>query len=174
AELGLHEQLQDGEKKPHKCSECGKSFKRRSNLIKHCRSHTEQQPHKCSECGKSFTRRSNLVAHQKIHMGQHMGTEGEKPTLDQGQSSELGVHEQLQDGEKKRHKCSECGKSFRWTSNLSRHRRLHRGERPYGCGVCGKSFSQKSNLIDHQKSHMGPQLDGKPTLGHGGGQSSEP
>ncbi|NWT32087.1 ZN721 protein, partial [Cardinalis cardinalis] len=104
SELGLHEQLQDGEK-----------------------------PHKCLECGESFLLSSLLVEHLRSHMEQHLGSEGEKPTLDQGQSSELGLHEQLQDGEKP-HKCSECGKSFRKRANLVEHSRVHTGEKPYRCG----------------------------------------
>ncbi|NXI17554.1 ZN154 protein, partial [Irena cyanogastra] len=53
------------------------------------------------------------------------------------QNSELGVDEQLQDGEKP-HMCLECGKSFRWRSYLLAHLGVHTGERPYECEECGK------------------------------------
>ncbi|NWY23073.1 ZN132 protein, partial [Aphelocoma coerulescens] len=68
-----------------------------------------------------------------------------------GQSSKLGVHEQLQDREKP--KCSKCGKSFTRRSYLICHWRIHMGERPYECGECGKSFRDSSNLIRHQRVH---------------------
>ncbi|NXI17552.1 ZNF99 protein, partial [Irena cyanogastra] len=51
SELGIDELLQDGEK-PHKCSECGKSFRWRSQLIAHLQVHTREQPCECEECGK--------------------------------------------------------------------------------------------------------------------------
>ncbi|XP_060060833.1 zinc finger protein 445 isoform X1 [Erinaceus europaeus] len=55
-------------KKCHRCSTCGKTFKKRSHLLSHRRFHTGERPFKCRDCGKTFGWSSNLTRHMKNHL----------------------------------------------------------------------------------------------------------
>uniref|UniRef100_A0A8D0HK55 Transcription factor Sp2 n=1 Tax=Sphenodon punctatus TaxID=8508 RepID=A0A8D0HK55_SPHPU len=65
----------------------------------------------------------------------------------------------LGDQGKKKHICHmpECGKTFRKTSLLRAHVRLHTGERPFVCNwvFCGKRFTRSDELQRHARTHTG-------------------
>ncbi|CAM4568664.1 unnamed protein product [Lepidochelys olivacea] len=107
------------------CGDCGKSFGKSSEFIKHQRTHTGERPYQCPDCGRSFAIRSNLLRHQRIHTGA-------RP-----------------------YPCAECGKSFRHKEHLTRHAHVHAGLKPYVCAHCGAAYSTRTNLLRHQSGHTG-------------------
>lgn len=62
---------------------------------------------------------------------------------------------------KRKHIChiAGCEKTFRKTSLLRAHVRLHTGERPFVCSwvFCGKRFTRSDELQRHARTHTGMQ-----------------
>ncbi|KAM4663297.1 uncharacterized protein O3C94_011531 [Discoglossus pictus] len=141
------------EKKPLVCTDCGKTYVKKSFLVKHQRKHRAGPLHQCSECGKCFSQNFHLIRHKRCHAV-------EKPFFCNlcekcfSDSSTLLKHQRIHSGTKP-FECADCGKCFTISTYLIVHQRIHTGEKPYGCSECGKSFSQSSSLIVHQRIHTG-------------------
>ncbi|CAK8696069.1 unnamed protein product [Clavelina lepadiformis] len=57
-----------------------------------------------------------------------------------------------------RHVCPVCNKTFRASSLLDIHMRVHVGAKPFVCPVCNHRATQKGNLKLHMKKHHGQDL----------------
>uniref|UniRef100_A0A7N4PPV3 Uncharacterized protein n=1 Tax=Sarcophilus harrisii TaxID=9305 RepID=A0A7N4PPV3_SARHA len=150
--LLLHRRLHTGEKL-YQCGECGKAFSCNSSLSQHRRVHTKEKPFRCRDCGKAFNWSSSLTQHRRIHTG-------EKPygCRDCGRAftnrASLIKHERTHSGEKP-YECEQCGTAFIQRSNLTKHRRIHSGDKPHACRECGKAFANQSSLLKHERIHSG-------------------
>nr|XP_046263585.1 zinc finger protein ZFMSA12A isoform X2 [Scatophagus argus] len=134
----------------HKCTQCGKCFIYRYELLEHQRLHTGENPYKCTQCGKAFRRTSDLSTHRRTQC-----IKAAYVCIKCGNS-----FQSIQD--RFRHKCvhsvqkydcSQCGKSFKKMHLLGKHELTHTQNRIFKCRQCGEVYPSMSELRSHQKIH---------------------
>ncbi|KAF1382161.1 hypothetical protein PFLUV_G00161580 [Perca fluviatilis] len=55
------------------CSQCGKGFNNRANLMAHIIIHMEEKPFRCTLCGSRYSERKKLFCHMKFHKTEALG-----------------------------------------------------------------------------------------------------
>ncbi|XP_045783025.1 zinc finger protein 471-like isoform X2 [Maniola jurtina] len=168
------------EKKSFTCDLCGNMFKRKDNLVRHLKIHTDMS-FACKLCPYKANRKSNFNQHMRTHTGEksfscelceykaalkrhlvsHMRTHtGDKPfscelcEYKTGSKYSLVLHMRTHTG-KKSFSCELCEYKAALKHRLIRHMRTHTGEKPFSCELCKYKTSSKYNLVPHMRSHTG-------------------
>uniref|UniRef100_A0A8D0BXG8 C2H2-type domain-containing protein n=1 Tax=Salvator merianae TaxID=96440 RepID=A0A8D0BXG8_SALMN len=156
-------------KNPYQCPFCDKEFFRAANLRMHKLIHSAERPHKCPVCQKGFIRTADVWRHlRSFHKIERSSVVLERANLknhwsvlphsssDRWKSRQLdSAMRNMAEENPKRYACPVCSKRFRKPSLLSRHKKIHRLEKPHKCKECGMAFAQWSWLKRHQQIHTG-------------------
>lgn len=57
------------DERPYACDQCNKSFKDKSLVIRHKKTHGKDRPFSCAHCSRVFLSKSELRRHLTVHSG---------------------------------------------------------------------------------------------------------
>ena len=156
--MNIHMVGDDGGEQPImqlKCDTCGLVCRCISELQKHMFIHTGIRPYKCDTCDAAFTQNGNLKRHILTHVKEKCEQERDdvpiKATIPWRHAP---VHVN-----KCRLKCDSCNATFRYPSQLKKHRYdAHGGSEAsdmFKCDVCEVMLPYESDLRIHMRRHTG-------------------
>ncbi|KAL0610038.1 Zinc finger imprinted 2, partial [Plecturocebus cupreus] len=145
------------------CSEGRKSSIQCANLCECVGIHSQEDYCECFQCSKAFTQNVHVFQHLKAHEAarvlppQHLkADEAAKvlpPWLSRNKTYFIRYQRKHDYVGERACQCCDCGKTFRQSSYLIHHYRVHAHGKPYQCQLCGKCFSRPSYLTQHYQLH---------------------
>ncbi|KAH8257058.1 hypothetical protein KR038_001949 [Drosophila bunnanda] len=146
--------VETGKRKHHICSHCSKEFGGKTDLQRHMLIHSDERPHKCKDCGKSYRQAVNLKNHITTaheHRKQFSCSQCPKSFA---LKERLRLHMRLHSGEKP-YPCALCDKKFARGGQLQQHMVSHHKTsiQQFNCTKCSASFSTNANLRVHMERH---------------------
>lgn len=128
--IQMHMLIHQGLKK-HNCSYCSKSFTQSGQLKRHVNSHLNIRNYQCPEigCTRTFVDPSSVTKHLVVH-----------------------------NKDDRKFQCSLCGSRFNRLGALRYHEKTHRQERNHTCTICHKAFLAKYDLTKHYRVHTGEKV----------------
>ncbi|XP_055711530.1 gastrula zinc finger protein xFG20-1-like [Phlebotomus papatasi] len=147
------------------CDVCKLKFMRKNRLEWHMMvKHQGVKAIKCKICGQGFTLYDSLTD----HMGTQHGAKRQFPCLEPGCKKHYETEEGLQKHMKSWHDpenprkptkkvwvCEACGKEFKASCSLRKHRYSHGITKPHACTKCPKRFPTRDKLRIHTMRHEG-------------------
>ncbi|XP_029448337.1 gastrula zinc finger protein XlCGF57.1-like [Rhinatrema bivittatum] len=148
------------EERPSTCTDCGKTFSQKGELLEQEKSRIDEKLFICSDCGvkrllevteygKNFIVTENLTNYQKGCPEENQFS-CNKSDFQRAFTEHQNIYP---DG--KPFSCTKCNKCFSKKEALVRHQKIHTGVKEFTCMECGKSFWEKGYLTKHQKIHTG-------------------
>ncbi|PBC34092.1 Zinc finger protein [Apis cerana cerana] len=157
----------------HKCTRCGKGYQLETSLRRHQRLECGVEPRQsCPICGKKFTHRhqirkeidddknfpkKRLLATMLLSQDVQQPQDNNEPLWNQLPYPGIRGYEASRSQRRKdskdagsKYACNRCGKTYKATTSLSRHKRLECGVIPCEvCPICDRRFKHRFVLNSH-------------------------